>query len=116
MERERDFVRLSDELVEEIRAARRDIAGLLDEADAPAAARGAEPAGTAKQQDPLEEAELAVVSMALAGTTREEARAHLLTEFGIEDADALLDRAPDWTSENERRPGRRFARRLRARR
>ena len=114
MDRETELVRLADELVGEIRAARRDFAGLREAGVAPVVQD--DPVAVAKPQDPVEEAELAVVSMALAGTTREEARAHLLAVFGIEDADALLDRAPEWASGDERRHTRRFARRLRARR
>jgi hypothetical protein len=113
MDRDTDLVRLADELVDEIAGARRHFAGLRDAAGGSDAREGDAPNG---QQPPSEKAELAVVSMALAGSTREEARAHLEEDFGIEDADALLDRAPEWTRENERRPIRRFARRLRPRR
>lgn len=108
MEREARLVRLVDELLEEVVATRRHFGALREAVGEPAAREHA-----ARPQHAPSEAELAAVSMALSGITREEAREHLREDFGIEDADELLDRAPEAWNSDEASPRRRFVRRLR---
>jgi len=101
---------LADALLEEISAARRHYAGLRSALDG-----SGDSEERPKARSVVDEAELAVVAMALAGSTREQAAEHLREDFGIEDPDELLDRAPEkWPDKPRKRGKRRFARRRRA--
>jgi hypothetical protein len=105
-----DMLGLADALVDEIAGARRHYAGLRATLEG-----GGESDERPKSRAIVDEAELAVVAMALAGSTREQAAEHLRDDFGIEDPDELLDRAPEkWPDKPRKRGRRRFGRRLRA--
>ena len=99
--------RLADDLLDDIAAVRRHYADLRAALDG---------GGEEKPRSTVDDAELAVVSMALAGGTRDEVRRHLRDDFGIEDPDELLDRAPEPLPTERRRSRRRFTKRLLARR
>jgi hypothetical protein len=103
-----ELAKLADELVNEIAAARRRNAELREVVDASASGKAAppdaetaepaagepaaEPVAHAQPAAPEDEAQLAVMSMALAGNSREAAADQLRESFGVEDPDELLDR------------------------
>jgi hypothetical protein len=104
-----ELAKLADELVNEIAAARRRNAELREVVDASASGKAApaadeaaadehadeqaaDPVAHAQPPAPEDEAQLAVLSMALAGNSREAARDQLRESFGVENPDELLDR------------------------
>jgi hypothetical protein len=105
-----ELAKLADELVDEIAAARRRNAELREVVDASASGKAAppghepqtaepaagepaaEPVAHAQPAAPEDEAQLAVMSMALAGNSREAAADQLRESFGVENPDELLDR------------------------
>jgi hypothetical protein len=125
-----ELAKLADELVDEIAAARRRNAELREVVDASASGKAAppahypetaepaagepaaEPVAHAQPPAPEDEAQLAVLSMALAGNSREAAADQLRESFGVENPDELLDRTYG-SADSKRR--RRFVRLRRGR-
>jgi hypothetical protein len=85
-----ELARLADDLVVQIRAARRqyeDLRTTLENEEPPTA--------NGRVHAPIDEAHLAALSMALTGSDRDAARTHLCGTLGIDepDADTIVDEA-----------------------
>jgi hypothetical protein len=110
-----ELATLADALVSEIAEARgryEELAELIDGADV-----GGDVPELQRASAIEDEAHLVALAMATNGATRTEAREHLVTAFGIDDPEEILDQAFAATSESEQREEprrrRRFARRSR---
>ena len=110
-----ELATLADALVSEIAEARgryEELAELIDGADV-----GGDVPELQRASAIEDEAHLVALAMATNGATRTEAREHLVTAFGIDDPEEILDQAFAATSDSEQREEprrrRRFARRSR---
>ena len=108
-----ELATLADALVSEIAEARgryEELAELIDNADV-----GGDVPETQRASAIEDEAHLVALAMATNGATRAEAREHLISAFGIDDPEEILDQAFAATSESDKpeqpRRRRRFARR-----